>query len=64
MFSECLSHSVRSHLRCHVDFQAVKKTQPGPTDPRVEQIYGSLREKKLLKLNSAYVFSLESYNHP
>ena len=44
MFSECL-FCVRSHLRCHVDFQAVKKTQPGAMDPAVGQICGSLRGK-------------------
>lgn len=44
MFSECL-FCVRSHLSCHVDFQAVSKTQPGPVDPAVEQISGALREK-------------------
>lgn len=36
---------VRGHLRCHVDFQAVKKTPRGPMDPTVKQICGSFREK-------------------
>lgn len=43
MFSESL-FCVRSHLRCHVDFQAVKKTQPGPVDPTVQQVWDLLKE--------------------
>lgn len=62
MFSESL-FCVRSHLRCHVDFQAVKKTQPGPLAPMVKQVRGSFREKDHYYITHTF-FSLESYNHP
>lgn len=46
MFSECL-FCVRSHLRYHVDFQAVEKTQPGPVDPQLNR-YVAPSEKKVI----------------